>query len=193
MFRQRRIWFGAATFVALLVSAGWFYRQHQRFPHFAEHDPEMVFRAGALEPDAITELIETHQIRTVVCFRPMEDTGDAERTAVAGSGARFITEPDSTSTDPRDPSIIHQIEILRDPNNYPLLVHSQSGVYGTARFLSIYDIVFRGMSADESLKSLPRIESHPQYAGLQAFAKSFELRHRELYPSASADDLKILR
>jgi protein tyrosine phosphatase (PTP) superfamily phosphohydrolase (DUF442 family) len=197
MFRRQQTKIVAAALLAVLVAGGWSYRQHQRFKHFAVHDPGMVFRAAWLEPDAISELIETHQIRTVVNLCKPGEMGDArwaeEREAVTQAGARLMMEPLSTSIEANDPSVSEQIEILRDPNNYPLLVHCQHGVTRTAKFLLIYDIVFRGMSADDSLETQPLLGRDQHNVNVQAFAKNFELKHRELYPTASADELKILR
>ncbi|MGE3316997.1 MAG: hypothetical protein AB7O26_17915 [Planctomycetaceae bacterium] len=197
MFQRQQIRIVAAALLAVLIAGGWSYRQHQRYKHFAVHDPGMVFRAAWLEPDAISELIETHQIRTVVNLCMPGEMGDArwddEREAVTQAGARLVMEPLSTSIEANDPSVAEQIEILRNPNNYPLLVHCQHGVTRTAKFLLIYDIVFRGLSADESLESQPLLGRDQHNVNVQAFAKNFELKYRELYPTASADELKILR
>lgn len=197
MFRRQRTKLIAAAIVVVLIAAGWSYRQHQRYKHFAVHDPGMVFRAAWLEPDAISELIEEHQIRTVVNLCKPGEMGDArweaEREAVTQAGAQLVMEPLSTSIEAHDPTVAEQIEVLRDPNNYPLLVHCQHGVTRTAKFLLIYDIVFRGMSADESLQKQPLLGRDQHNVNIQAFAKDFEAKYRALYPTASADDLKILR
>lgn len=197
MFRRQRTKLIAAAILVVLIAAGWSYRQHQRYKHFAVHDPGMVFRAAWLEPDAISELIETHQIRTVVNLCKPGEMGDArweaEREAVTQAGARLVMEPLSTSIEAHDPTVAEQIDVLRDPNNYPLLVHCQHGVTRTAKFLLIYDIVFRGMSAEQSLQMQPLLGRDQHNVNIQAFAKDFEAKHRALYPTASADDLKILR
>jgi len=197
MFRRRRNWILLALAAAILIPSALWYRQHQRYKHFAVHDPGMMYRAAWLEPDAIAELIETHQIRTVVNLCKPGEMGEErwhdEHEAVTNAGATLAMEPLSTSVEADDPSVSRAIALLRNPNNYPMLVHCQHGVTRTAKFLLIYDVLFRKMTAEQSLQSQPLLGRDEHNVNVRAFAREFERRHGELYPFASADDLKVLR
>ena len=60
-------------------AAGSIYQQH-RFKHFAVHDPGMVYRSAWLAPDALSQIIETYQIRAVVNLcNPDEMTPESGR------------------------------------------------------------------------------------------------------------------
>jgi protein-tyrosine phosphatase len=84
------------------------------------------------------------------------------------------------------------VEILSDPSNYPMLIHCQHGVTRTAKLLAMYDILYRGMSADESIARMPRFGRKDYNVGVYSFARDFEKRHAQLYPT-TAGKLDSLR
>lgn len=169
----------------LVVGAGAYaYRLNHRYKHWAIHDPGLVYRSAWLEPDVFAELIETHQIRTLINLCDPGEMGEdrwiGERQAVRGAGAQLLeyTMPRTVTAD--DPVIDKYVEVLQNPDNYPILVHCQHGVTRTAKLLSIYDILFRGMSAQQSVERMPRFgrsDSSNYNVAVKAFAASVEEHH----------------
>jgi hypothetical protein len=197
MFAKRRFLRWGIVLLALAVVAGLTYRQHKRYKHLATHDAGMVYRSAWLDGDALREVVERHQIRTVLNLCEPDELGEErcidERKAVHGSGARLVEMPMPAATlDPSDPAIGPFIELLRNPENYPLLVHCQHGVTRTAKVLAMYDILFRGMTAEQSIAAMPRFGRDAYPVSVRAFAKNFEGRYRQLYPQA-AGKLDVLR
>src|SRR5262249_7596703 len=81
-----------------------------------------------------------------------------------------------------DPVIDDFVAVLQDPNNYPILVHCQHGVTRTAKLLAIYDILFRHMSAKESIERMPRFgrsDTSDYSVAVKAFAASVEKQHAQ--------------
>jgi protein tyrosine/serine phosphatase len=197
MSRRTSIGILTAVAVILAVAAGWAYRNHQRYKHLAEHEKGMMYRSAWLEPDVFSEVIEMHQIRAVVNLCDPGEMGEArwlaERDAVRNAGAKLIEVPMSLSIDADDPSFEEHMAILSNPDNYPMLVHCQHGVTRTAKFLAMYDIVFRGKSAEESLAAQPLFGRDEHNVNVRAFSKNFEQKHEQIYPYASADNLQELR
>jgi protein-tyrosine phosphatase len=198
MFRNRRVRLAfAATLLGAAVGGGWCVYQHHRYKHFAAHEEGMIYRSAWLGPGVLSELIEEHQLRTIVNLcRPDEMTSDHwsdQRQAVTKAGGRLLTIPMPTSIAPDDPDLEPHLALLQDPDNYPMLVHCQHGVTRTAKFLAIYDIVFRGMTAAESLAAQPLFGRDEHNVNVRAFAREFEARHRNLYESALPEDLSVLR
>lgn len=196
MFRKPRFWILTTLLVCVSV-AGWSVYQHRRFKHWAVHEEGMMYRSAWLEPDVLDEVIEEHQIRSVVNLCNPGEMGDErwvkQRLAVKNAGAKLIELPMPLTVDSADPQIAKHLEVLNNPDNYPMLVHCQHGVTRTAKFLSIYDIAYRGQTAEKSLSAQPLFGRKQQNKHVQAFVKDFETKHKTLYPTASAERLKVLR
>ena len=193
--RRRLVWCSIAISVGIAI--GFVLRSHQRFKHLAVHDQGRIYRSAWLETDALVDLIEKYQIRSVVNLCNPGEMGESrwvkERKAVFNAGARLIELPMPTSVDPTEPILKEHLAILSDPNNYPMLVHCQHGVTRTSKFLSLYDIVFREMSAEESLAAQPKFGRSDHNIHVKAFVKEFEKQHKRITSSVSAEKLKILR
>lgn len=197
MFRKHRKWIITTVVVATAVVAAVMYRDHKRYKHLAVHQDGMMYRSAWLEPDVFSEVIEKHQIRAVVNLcnpgEMGEERWEGEREAVTNAGARLIELPMPLTIDASDPLVAKHIAVLNDPNNYPMLVHCQHGVTRTAKFLTIYDILYRGQTASESLDAQPLFGRKDHNVNVRAFVNNFEDKHRELYPTATAERLKVLR
>lgn len=179
------------------VAGGLAYRHHHRYKHLATHEKGLMYRSAWLEPEVFSEVIETYQFRSVVNLcepgEMGEDRWNGQRDAVRNAGARLIEMPMPTTVNPDDPAIAKHLEVLRNPDNYPMLVHCQHGVTRTAKFLSIYDIVFRKMSAEDSLKAQPLFGREDHNVHVKAFVYNFEKAHQKMYPQVAAEELDTIR
>jgi hypothetical protein len=187
MFAQRKLWsIGLILLVALAAGLG--YRHHKRYKHWATHQEGMVYRCAWLAGDVFAEQIEKYQIRAVLNLCNPNEMGEArcldQRAAVKGAGAKLIELPMPATIDAGDPVVEQFVEVLSDPNNYPLVVHCQHGVTRTAKVLAMYDILYRGKSAQQSLAAMPLFGRDEYSVSVQAFARDFESRHAKLYPQA---------
>jgi protein tyrosine phosphatase len=157
----------------------------------------MVYRSAWLAPDALSQIIETYQIRSVVNLcNPDEMTPqmwEGERQAVKSAGATLhaVPLPNSIEFDPQvwEP----HLEILSDPNNYPMLVHCQHGVTRTAMLLAAYDVIHRHQTAAQSLAAQPLFGHTKDNVHLQAFGKSLQKFADENRDKLAARPLEILR
>lgn len=168
-----------ALFLAVVAgTGGWIYYQQHRFKHFAVHEPGMVYRSAWLAPDALSQLIETYQIRSVVNLcNPDEMTlqqWEGERKSVAGAGATLfaVPLPNTVNVDPQ--SWKPHLDIMANPDNYPMLVHCQHGVTRTSMFLTAYDIIYRHKTAEDSLAVQPIFGHVRGDVHVHTFARNFE-------------------
>lgn len=151
-----------AAMVGTLVSGVVCHRvhQHQRYWHFAVHDPGKVYRSGWLRSDVFEELVKKHKIRTVINLCDAnEKCGrvNLQRKAVERGGARLVelVYPANNTWD-TDYEVIRETEALfDDPANYPLWIHCYHGRERTVKALTIYDVRKRGLTAEVSLKRMP--------------------------------------
>jgi rhodanese/phosphatase family protein len=197
MRRSRQIALVLLVLVASGATGAWIYYQQHHFKHFAVHDPGMVYRSAWLSADALSQLIETYQIRSVVNLcNPDEMTPQmwaSERRAVASAGATLHAVPLPNSIE-FDPHVWEQhLEILANPNNYPMLVHCQHGVTRTAMFLATYDVIHRHQTAEESLSAQPLFGHTKDNVHLQAFGKNLQKFADENRDKFAAHTLESLR
>jgi hypothetical protein len=196
MFARKKIWKWGLLLIAVASASLLMYRHHKRYKHFAVHDPHMVYRSAWLDADVFRELIEEYQIRTVLNLCEPNELGaeqcQSQRQAVRSSGAKLIEMPmPAAKLDPADPEIARFVDVLANPENYPLLVHCQHGVTRTAKVLVMYDILYHHMTAEQSIAAMP-LFGHDDYpVSVRAFAHNFEEQHAQLYPTA-AGKLDIL-
>lgn len=196
MFARKPVWAWALLILVVATAAGLGYRQHKRYKHWATHDEGMVYRCAWLDSDVFAEQIEKYQIRTVLNVCNPGELGEercrTQRAAVEGAGAKLIELPMPTTIDAGDPAIREFVAVLGNPNNYPLVVHCQHGVTRTAKVLVMYDILYKGETAEQSIRAMPLFGHRDYSVAVRAFAKDFENRHDTLYPQAQAglDSLK---
>lgn len=190
----------AAFFVIAVIAAvgsGYAYQHHHRYKHVATHEEGMVYRSAWVEPDVMTELIEKHQIRSVINLCNPGEMGEhrwaLERETVRNAGARLLELPMPNTVDVHDPGIAPHLAALSDPDNYPMLVHCQHGVTRTSKFLAIYDMCFRGQTAEQSLAAQPLFGRDRHNVNVAAFCREFEKERNTIYPQATASRLDVLR
>jgi len=197
MFRKRQLWIVLLFLAAVAGTGGAIYYQKHRFKHFAVHEPGMVYRSAWIAPDALAQLIETYQIRSVVNLcNPNEMTPqawDAERQAVTASGATLHAVPLPNSIDIDPTAWEAQFKMMADPNNYPMLVHCQHGITRTAMFLTAYDLVYRHKTAEQSLAAQPLFGHDRANVHLRAFGKNMETFVRDNHSKFAANPLETLR
>jgi hypothetical protein len=178
MSRRRQLGIIALFLAVVAGFGGWIYYQQHRFRHFAVHDPGMVYRSAWLAPDALAQIIETYQIRSVVNLcNPDEMTPqqwEGERRAVAGAGATLHAVPLPNSVEVDSKAWAAHLAILANPDNYPMLVHCQHGVTRTSMFLTAYDVINRHKTAEESLAVQPTFGHDRADVHVRAFARNFE-------------------
>ena len=166
------------------------YRRHHTYKHFAVHEPGRVYRSAWLAPGTAAELVEKHGVRCVVnlCSAGEAPPGRwaAEDAAVTAAGAKVLRLPMPLTVDPADPALAGHLAALADPGNFPLLVHCGHGVTRTAKFLTLYDVAFRGRTAEASLAAQPTFGRDRPNPAVAAFAAEFQRTHKVLYPRLAA-------
>jgi len=184
--KSGRKWLWWLVPVVALTALGVGVWHHKRYNHLEVHDPGMVYRSAWLKGEVFAELVDKHQIRSIVNLCNPNEMGEErcldQRRSVRGAGAVLHECTFPNTIDPTDPQVARLVEILSDPTNYPMLIHCQHGVTRTAKLLAMYDILYRGMTAEESISRMPRFGRKDYSVSVYSFARDFEQRHSQLYP-----------
>ncbi|QDT65867.1 fused DSP-PTPase phosphatase/NAD kinase-like protein [Calycomorphotria hydatis] len=197
MYSKQNLIISSVVAVLLTAGGGYWYWHHHTYKHLATHEEGMVYRAAWVEPEIMSELIERYQIRAVVNLCNPGEMGEQrwveERAAVTNAGAKLLELPMPLTVDVDEPVLATHVEALKDPNNYPMLVHCQHGVTRTAKFIGMYDIMFRGKTADQTMAYQPLFGREQHNVNVRAFCQQFEKEHLKLHPTATASNLDVLR
>ena len=197
MTRRTVLRSAAVLAVCGAAAGGYMVHRHHAYKHVAVHEQGRVYRSAWCEPEIMAELVERYQIRAVVNLCAPGETGEDrwvdERDAVANAGAELLELNMPLTVDPADRKLKAHMAALADPNNYPMLVHCRHGVTRTAKLLAMYDIAFRGKTAEQTLAHQPLWGRDRHNVHVAAFAGEFETAHRGLYPGVAAADSGVTR
>src|SRR5690606_11089937 len=149
------------------------FRHHHRYRHVATHEEGKVYRSGWVDPAMLKELINRHGIRTVINLCPPGTRGehhwDLERDAVRQTSARLLEVPMPLTVSEGRETIPTHLDAIRNPDNYPMLVHCQNGISRTSQFIALYDMTMHGLSAEEALSRQPTYVNSQSGEGIQEF------------------------
>lgn len=128
--------------------------------------PGVLMRSGQLSHDALRSVAHDLGIRTVITLRDRANPGEpppdlAEEGYCKELDLRHVRlgfQPwigaDEDGPAPVEPSIRKFVEIMRDPENYPVLVHCWAGVHRTGAYCAIYRMEFDHWTNTEAIEEL---------------------------------------
>jgi len=153
----------AVSVFALPAGYGYVREKHLRNVRVVEEG--VLVRSGQLSPAGLGRVIHDYDIRTVVCFRDVEE-GKAtvppdqwEEGFCANLGVNYHRMPLRVwSYDhgviPADENVEKFLKIMADPKKHPVLVHCFRGVHRTGTYCAIYRMEFQGWSNEEAMEEL---------------------------------------
>jgi protein tyrosine/serine phosphatase len=134
--------------------------------NFRVVEDRVLYRSGQLSPDGLKRVIHDYGIRSVVCFRDVDEgtTGEPpdqwEESLCRGLGINYFRLPlrvwavDENGIVPADENAKRFLEIMSDSRNWPVLAHCYRGVHRTGTYCSIYRMECNGWTNDEAIGEL---------------------------------------
>jgi protein tyrosine/serine phosphatase len=138
--------------------------------HFGVVEEGRVYRCGQPTPEQLAGQIETLGLRTVVSLRGSRDEDDpdgweaAERDLCVARGVRFVAIPCNHKNPPTREQVEAFIELARDPQRTPLLVHCRLGQQRTLLFCALHRVHNQNVPPDAALREMDEL--------------GFNIRHR---------------
>lgn len=133
--------------------------------HFRVVDEGVLYRSAQLTPAGLERVIHDQGINTVISFRDVE-AGKAitppdewEELFCAKRGVNYVRMPlrhwaTINGVPQAEENVTRFLAIMRDPKNYPVLVHCFRGVHRTGTYCAIYRMEFQGWSNQEAMEEL---------------------------------------
>jgi protein tyrosine phosphatase (PTP) superfamily phosphohydrolase (DUF442 family) len=129
--------------------------------------PGRVYRSGQMIADGFREAHDLYGIRTVICLRDDDPDPDVELSFWPGGGTvkesalcrqlgqRFVfIAPDLVprrEVPARRPEAIERfLEVMDDPESYPVLIHCNAGLNRTGVMVAVYRMEYQGWSRAEA-------------------------------------------
>jgi tyrosine-protein phosphatase SIW14 len=126
--------------------------RHHALRHFHVVEEGILYRSGQLTLDGLKRLIHDRGIKTVITLRDAAQPGqpppDLDEEQYCRSQelnyVRISPQPwwASDGSVPAAKGVKQFVEVMRDPANYPVLVHCFAGIHRTGAFCAVYRMEF---------------------------------------------------
>ncbi len=170
------------SIAALIVAApiAYYIYRHRDLRNFAVVRDGVLYRSGQLSRESLKEVIQDHDIKTVITFRCARKPGDPhpdieEEKYVRKIGLNYYRLPPKgwytkDGVDLGRKSTKKFCEIVKDPKHYPILVHCFAGKHRTGAYVAVYRMECEGWSNERAIEEMKRygydnIEEHKDLLG----------------------------
>jgi tyrosine-protein phosphatase SIW14 len=162
----------ASVVVLVAVLPLVYYRYtYARGKRLREVDPGRVYRSGQMNAEGFREAHDLYGIRTVVCLRDDDPDPDVPLGFLPGSGTikesdlcrgldmRFVfIAPDLVSrreVPARRPEAIERfLEVMDNPDSYPVLIHCNAGLNRTGVMVAVYRMEYQGWDMPRAFRDM---------------------------------------
>ena len=162
---------GILLILMMVVVPSVHYRQTYRYAKRLRPVTEgKVYRSGCLMADGLEEAIKKYQIKTVVNLQDESPDPDVpnhyftfrttpESEVCRRMGVKFVFLPvelvnGRELTRKHAPTIDTFLELMDDPNTYPVLIHCRAGLHRTGVMVALYRQEYEGWTKAEALREL---------------------------------------
>ena len=190
------------AFMLLAVPFGYASYRHKELRSFRVVKDGVLYRSGQLTLPGLKRVVYDYNIKTVITLRdghtagePAPDTKEEEY--CQAQEINYFRLPlrkwsERVGPDAIDLNVKQFLEVMANPENYPVLVHCFAGVHRTGAYCAIYRMEHEHQSNDPFVqqfhKRLLRTEKalHPASATLYAARRAFSRNPGNM--GAPADD-----
>jgi hypothetical protein len=163
--------FGIAIAFFLLVVPVVRYRYVYTYQkRLREVTPGVFYRSGAMTANGFADAVKQLHIRTIVNLQdeyadPIVDAAYFTTRTIAESdlcrklGVRYVFLPPDLiphhmPTRERPEAIDRFLDLLDDPNTYPVLIHCRAGLHRTGVMTAVYRMEYQGWSREEAVEEM---------------------------------------
>ncbi|MFO0966664.1 MAG: dual specificity protein phosphatase family protein [Gemmataceae bacterium] len=152
----------ALGIVALLVGGPLWYNSYRvkRYRNFRVVEPGILYRSGQMTVAGLRDVVDTKGIRTVVSLRDGDSRPDQmEEAFCVERGIKYvrIIQKQWSASDksiPAEEGVDEFLKVMRDPANYPVLVHCFAGHHRTGAYCAIFRMEFNHWPQDRAIREM---------------------------------------
>jgi hypothetical protein len=165
-------WALAATIAAvvLVLPVGFYRCVYVHGKRLREVSPGRVYRSGQMTADGFAEAVARFHIRTIINLQDEYTDPDVRLFALGGGtvketdlcrrlGVRYVFLPPDLIPrrqvpEHRPKAIDRLLQLLDDPDTYPVLLHCRAGLHRTGVMVEVYRMEYEGWSPRRALQEL---------------------------------------
>ena len=131
--------------------------------HFGVVAEGRLYRCGQPTPEQLVKLIDQYALRTVVSLRGTRDEDDpdaweqAERAVCEQRGVKFVTIPCNHKNPPTAEQARRFLDVCRDDDARPVLVHCRLGQQRTLLFCALYRVHEDGLDPADAEREMDEL------------------------------------
>ena len=141
---------GALLMAGFIVAAG--YSWWSVFDHrFLAVTEGKVYRSAAMPIEALENKVRKYGIQTVIDLRTHSDAVDTEHTAMDQLSVKHFSLPAEQA--PAEATVKSFLQVMKDREHYPVLIHCEDGEGRSVLFSAIYRIEFENWSNERARRA----------------------------------------
>lgn len=156
---------GIAVVLSLIAGPVVYALHEQRqMRHFRVVRDGVLYRSGQMSREGLLRVLHDHLIRTVITLRDARVPGQpppdlAEEEYCREQGILYVRIPprhwdDGEGDAPAEEGVRTFLAVMRDPRNYPVLVHCFNGIHRTGAYSAIYRMEFEHWSNQQAIEEM---------------------------------------
>jgi protein tyrosine/serine phosphatase len=173
--RLVRLFLGLVIAGIIIAGPIYFFRLRKaQFRNFHVVKEGVLYRSGQLNLEGLQRLVHDRGIKTVITLRFSPIPGAmppdlAEESFCHDLGLKHVRIPYRmwwlvNGSIPADKGVDMFLEVMRDPANYPVLIHCFAGIHRTGAYCAIYRMEFENWSNEQAMAEMKvygYVEEHP--------------------------------
>ena len=153
--------------VAAFIAGPVVYATHQQkqMKNFRVVHEGVLYRSGQMSLDGVKRAIHEYGIRTIVSLRDARIPGNtppdaAEQEYCTKLGLKYLRLPpcawegEANEPAPVAENVQRFLEVMDNPNNYPVLVHCFAGTHRTGAYCAIYRVEYEKWTNSQAMDEL---------------------------------------
>lgn len=171
----------------------WFRAPYDGLRHHAAVEEGVLYRSGQPRPEELRQLIQRDRLKTVVALRGSRDPNDpdaweqTERQVCEEHNVDFITLPCNHKNPPTPEQFQRFLDLMRDRQRHPVLIHCRIGQQRTGVFCALYRVHFQGMDPEEALREMDTLGFNVRHRRHRRLLEAYR-RFAQLAPTSAGRD-----
>ena len=140
--------------------------QQKQYRNFRVVKKGVLYRSGQMTPVGLKKIVDEYHIKSIVSLRDSyssEAPPDVQEEAFAREyGVKYLRlSPKKWESDNGEPPVMENVrqyfKLMKNPDNYPVLVHCFAGIHRTGSYCALYRMELEKWSKEKAISELKQL------------------------------------